>query len=140
MSGGMRFVCFLICLSVSACNRPGPHFRDLAVTRISVDGSVFDVRVRNELAEAQRLNAEYAPRLGQIGLRAAKAMAQVSGCTVTQVRGDQAIATGLLDCGGKVPRRSHASQSTGEIECVRVDRWVTDANGIPYEEYDCDPI
>ncbi len=140
MSGGMRFVCFLICLSVSACNGPGPHFRDLAATRISVDGSVFDVRVRNELAEAQRINAEYAPRLGQIGPRAAKAMAQVSGCTVTQVRGDQAIATGLLDCGGKVPRRSLAPQSTGEIECVRVDRWVTDANGIPYEEYDCDPI
>lgn len=94
----MKTACFLFILFLCACNRPGPHFRGLAATRVTVDGSVFDVRVRGELAEAQRINTEYAPRLGAIGPRAAKAMADVSGCHVRQVLGDQAIVTGLLEC------------------------------------------
>ncbi|KIN78378.1 hypothetical protein [Sulfitobacter mediterraneus] len=87
----------LIC-GMSACNTAGPHFRGLPATRITVEGSTFDVRVRGELAEAIRINAEYAPRFGPIQRRAGIAMAQVSGCTVKEVRGDQAQATGILDC------------------------------------------
>jgi hypothetical protein len=83
---------------LSACNTAGPHFRGLPATRITVEGSTFDVRVRGELAEAIRINAEYAPRFGPIQRRAGIAMAQVSGCTVKDVRGDQAQATGILDC------------------------------------------
>ena len=83
---------------LAACNTAGPHFRGLPATRITVEGSTFDVRVRDELAEAIRINAEYAPRFGPIQRRAGIAMAQVSGCTVKEVRGDQAQATGILDC------------------------------------------
>jgi len=85
-------------IGMSACNTAGPHFRGLPATRITVEGSTFDVRVRDELAEAIRVNAEYAPRFGPIKLRAGIAMAQVSGCKVKDVRGDQAQATGILDC------------------------------------------
>jgi hypothetical protein len=87
-----------LCCVLAGCNTAGPHFRDLPATRVEVDGSVFDVRVRGELAEAMRVNMQYAPRFGPIRDRAARAMAQVSGCVVTEVRGDQALATGLLDC------------------------------------------
>lgn len=97
-AGPMKTTCVLLILCLCACNRAGPHFRGLEATRVTVDGSVFDVRVRGELAEAQRVNTEYAPRLGAIGPRAAKAMAHVSGCRVRQVLGDQAIVTGVLDC------------------------------------------
>jgi hypothetical protein len=101
----MRFQYLILLLALlAACNTPGPHFRDVAATRVVVDGSVFDVRVKGDLAEAMRINPEYAPRFGPIRDRAARAMAAVSGCRVRDVLGDQALATGRLDCnGGKGP-------------------------------------
>ncbi len=93
-------------LLLVACNTPGPHFRGLPATRVTVEGSTFDVRVRDRLAEALRINPEYAPRFGPIQTRAGVAMQQVSGCKVTEVRGDQALATGLLDCGSGPPKQA----------------------------------
>ncbi|MFX4296734.1 hypothetical protein [Pseudosulfitobacter pseudonitzschiae] len=115
-----------------ACNTPGPHFRGLPATRVTVDGSTFDVRVRDRLAEALRINPEYAPRFGPIRDRAAVAMEKVSGCTVTEVRGDQALATGLLDCGRGPPHRTMTAG--GHYECVAVD---TPGAAVGYQ---CDPI
>ncbi|MGJ8545820.1 MAG: hypothetical protein ACSHWZ_10285 [Sulfitobacter sp.] len=92
-------VLFLIYAALAGCNTAGPHFRDLPATTVTVEGSVFDVRQRGELAEAIRTNREYAPRFGPIRERAATAMAMVTGCTVKEVRGDQAQALGILDCG-----------------------------------------
>ncbi len=111
---------FLILMGVAlvACNTPGPHFRGLPATRVTVDGSTFDVRVRDRLAEALRVNMEYAPRFGPIRDRARVAMEQVSGCKVTEVRGDQALATGLLDCGRGPPARTMTAG--GQYECFAV--------------------
>ena len=81
-----------------ACNAPSAEFRDVPPTRITVDGSVFDVRVRGTRAEAMRVNAQYAPRFGPIRGRAGRAMALASGCDVVEVLGDQALAFGILDC------------------------------------------
>lgn len=87
----------LMCLT--ACNTPSPHFAGLHATRVIIEGSTFDVRVKSLQAEALRLNAEYAPRLGPIGVRASKAMEQVSGCRVAKITGDAALVRGYLDCG-----------------------------------------
>ena len=86
-------------LLLAACNTAGPGFRGLPATRVVVDGSTFDVRVHENRAEAIRVNFEYAPRFGPIKERARKAMAQVSGCEVKSVGGDQAMAVGTLKCG-----------------------------------------
>ena len=94
-------VVFLILVACAACNGPTPHFRKSAVTRVTVEGSVFDVRVRGNMAEAQRISHEYAPRFGPIRQRAGYAMAHVSGCRVIEVLGDQALATGVLACEGE---------------------------------------
>lgn len=95
----VRFVLlFLLCAGLAGCNAPSPQFRDIPATRITVAGSVFDVRVRRERAEAMRVNAQYAPRFGPIRGYARTAMAEVSGCKVTEVQGDQALAFGVLDC------------------------------------------
>jgi hypothetical protein len=101
MSSGVMYrllILFGLVTMLAACNTPGPHFRGLNPTRITVEGSTFDVRVRDELAEAIRINSKYAPRFSPVRERAAIAMAQVSGCRVKEVRGDQALATGILDC------------------------------------------
>tara|TARA_R110002012_G_scaffold49936_3_gene129299 strand:+ start:882 stop:1280 length:399 start_codon:yes stop_codon:yes gene_type:complete len=98
----MKILIILLALVfLAACNTPGPHFRDVPPTRVMVEGSVFDVRVKGDLAEAVRVNPEYAPRFGPIRQRAAFAMAQISGCKVLDVLGDQALATGRLSCKGK---------------------------------------
>ena len=85
-------------LCLAACSGGTPYFRDLPATRVAVNGSIFDVRVRTELAEAVRVNPQYAPRLGPIRDRAALAMAQVSGCPLLDVLGDAAVTVGVLGC------------------------------------------
>lgn len=94
----MRFRIIPFLLLLPACDGGSPHFMGIEPTRVTVDGSTFAVRVKGELAEAVRTNAQYAPRMGPIGDRAARAMAQVSGCTVREIRGDQALILGILDC------------------------------------------
>lgn len=96
---------------------PSPAFRGTVPVRVEVEGSLFDVRVTGNRAEAMRLNPQYAPRFGPIRGRAAFAMEQVSGCRVVRLTGDQALAFGQLDCGGGfVP----LIVEPVEIECVPV--------------------
>lgn len=136
----MKHVVILGAILLAACNTPGPHFRDRPATRVSVADSVFDVRVRDELAEALRINPQYAPRLGVIRNRAAHAMAAVSGCRVKEVRGDQAMTTGLLECPDTPANGRVVPQTTGAFECIRTDRGQFDLPDSVYEDYDCDPV
>ncbi|SFG83680.1 hypothetical protein [Sulfitobacter dubius] len=95
----MRFFLFITMpIWLTACNAPSRDFRGVAAQQVTVDGSVFDVRIRGERAEAMRVNAQYAPRFGPIRGRAGRAMALASGCDVKEVLGDQALAIGVLDC------------------------------------------
>jgi hypothetical protein len=59
----------LTALALAGCNTPSMVFRGIAPTKISVDGSTFEVRVKGLLAQAIRTNVQYAPRLGPIGKR-----------------------------------------------------------------------
>ena len=88
----------LVAVASAACDGPSPHFMGIEPVRVEVDGSVFAVRVKGRLAEAVRTNVQYAPRMGPIGPRAAEAMRQVSGCEVREIRGDQALILGVLEC------------------------------------------
>jgi hypothetical protein len=124
-------------LTLAACNAPSPHFRGSPVTRVAVDGSVFDVRVRGNLAEAIRTNPQYAPRFGPIRDRAGFAMAQVSGCRVVEVLGDQALATGVLACKGR-PRGWIVPTAALSYSCLEVSQWVNDGPGPDYAEFECD--
>lgn len=127
----------VICgLVLGGCDRAGPHFRDVAPTRVTVEGSTFDVRVKPRLAEAIRINSEYAPRLGPIEHRAALAMSAVSGCKVVQVLGDAAQVTGVLDCGrGRPPL-----YLGGAFECLAVDQYSSEGLNSIFTEFDCQLI
>jgi len=131
------FRALFLCLLLTACNAAGPHFRGLPATRVTVAGSVFDVRVRENLAEAMRINGQYAPRFGPIRARAGLAMAQVSGCVVTEVRGDQALATGLLDCGDGPPRSPTYHGLPEPLHCVPVRGSKTQVFGQISIDLDC---
>ena len=125
--------------ALGACTVPSPHFRDVPATRVTVDGSVFDVRVRGNLAEALRVNMQYAPRFGPIRARAGFAMAQVSGCLVVDVRGDQALATGVLACNDRPPGWVVPDVPVS-YSCLEVGRWLNDGAGPGHAEFECDPI
>lgn len=126
-------------LALAACNSAGPHFRGLPATTVTIDGSTFDVRVNGRLAEAIRTNVQYAPRFGPISQRAGQAMELVSGCLVKEVRGDQAQATGILDCGtGEVPVDRLRPQ--GDYDCLTLDSHISPATHELVLEMDCSPI
>lgn len=131
----------LIVLAVAlccGCNAPGPHFRHLTATRVTVDQATFDVRINRRLAEAIRVNSQYAPRLGPIAGQAARAMELVSGCPVTEVRGDAAQITGILDCGdGPPPVILIAGLN---YECVAIDSYLGSADNATFVDYDCEAV
>lgn len=127
---------FLAMVLISACNTAGPHFRGLPATTVTVDGSTFDIRVNGKLAEAIRTNPEYAPRFGPIRARAGKAMEMVSGCRVKEVRGDQAQATGILDCGKGGPKPDRLKRQ-GEYDCITLDSYVSPATNEVVLDLDC---
>lgn len=131
----MRWAFFLF-LFLSACNSPHPHFRGIAPTTLTVDGSTFDIRVRNNLAEAIRTNAQYAPRLGPIEPRARSAIEMVSGCRVKEMRGDQAQLTGILDCGNGGPRIDRM-RPQGDYDCDVIDSFVVRSTNDLFLDLDC---
>ena len=131
----MRLCVILSFVLLAGCVNESRHFRGVGPLAVVVDGSSFDVRVRGNLAEAVRLNTQYAPRLGPMRARAGFAMAQVSGCRVTGLLGDQAVMTGVLDC-------STVTQLpvVPEYSCVDVVLWLQDRAHAGGAEYTCSPV
>jgi hypothetical protein len=131
----MRIV-LVVLIFLAACNTPGPRFRGLAATTVTIEGSTFDVRVNGRLAEALRTNSDYAPRFGPIRDRAKQAMELVSGCVVKEVRGDQALATGILDCGAGGPPIDRL-RPQGEYDCFPIDSYISPATLELVLDLDC---
>ncbi|WP_203227970.1 hypothetical protein [Roseovarius dicentrarchi] len=99
MSDLLRYLIPLAVLLCSACNTPGPGFRGVEATRITVAGATFDVRVDGARAEAIRLDRQWAPRLDSVAPQGVAAIERVSGCRVRRLGGDAALMTARLDCG-----------------------------------------
>ncbi|MGV6849750.1 MAG: hypothetical protein ACWA5A_15355 [Marinibacterium sp.] len=123
---------------VAACAMPSDHFRGQPVTRVDVEDSRFDVRVRGDLAESIRTGPAYAPRFGPIRYRAARAMALASGCEVTDVLGDQAVQVGLLDCGTGKPRKWGLAIPP-RYDCLEMPTGLTDGDGWELVDFECTP-
>ncbi|MEM1005849.1 MAG: hypothetical protein AAGB28_01815 [Pseudomonadota bacterium] len=127
----------LLCLVLlAACSGGSPYFHDIPATRVAVNGSVFDVRVRNELAEAVRVNPQYAPRLGPIRDRSLLAMAQVSGCPILDVLGDAAVTVGVLGCDRELGEKLiFGALLMRPYECVNYGY----SGGYGYQVFECTP-
>lgn len=95
----MRVSVLILCVMLAACNTPGPGFRGIAPVRVTVGQSRFDVRVDGRRAQAIRVNPEWTLRFASVAPRGAAAIAEVSGCRVKRIRGDQAVMLADLDCG-----------------------------------------
>lgn len=132
-----RTVLLLIAIALVGCNTPSLEFRGVAPVTITVDGSTFDVRIKDLRAQAIRTNIQYAPRMGPIGGRAKAAIEQVSGCKVTQVGGDQALISAVLNCGKGPPPPKPIGQ---DYECYSVGDLGVDDGDLSDLVLDCSPI
>ncbi len=133
----MRYFAVLALL-LTACNTPSPGFQGIEPVRVTVAPSVFDVRVKDGQAEAIRLNAEYAPRMGPIGPRATLAIEQVSGCTVRRLGGDQAMIRASLNCGRGAKRQPPPVPPS--YSCGVITRPAAGGPNARIEEIICDPL
>ena len=95
----MRFL-FAVTIILTGCDTPSRAYNSVPLSRVSVDGSVFEIRTNENRAEAIRVNAEWAPSLKSIEPRAVAAIEQASGCKVKRLRGDQAMMIADLKCKG----------------------------------------
>lgn len=130
---------FIVLVVLAGCNAPGLGFRGAPMTRVIVEGSVYDVRVVGNQAEAIRINEEYAPRLGPLGGRALVAIEYVSGCTARKAAGDAAVVTAYLQCPGQdqppiAPWRGSYNRT---VECLEIGSYVSGATQELITDYDC---
>ncbi len=130
-------VCLLVVTVLVGCNTPSLEFRGVAPVTITVDGSTFDVRVKDLRAQAIRTNIQYAPRMGPIAGRAKAAIEEVSGCKVSQVGGDQALISAALNCGKGPPP---AKPIGLDYECYSVGGLGTGDDDLSDLVLDCTPI
>ena len=129
---------YLVVLLLTACNTAGPGFRGVPATRITVEGSTFDVRIKDNRAEAIRVNAQYALRVGPIGARAQIAIEGASGCAVRKMGGDQAQIVAELSCKGAPPAAPR--HRAPEYSCWPVGlAQVPGPRALP-QEIECRPI
>lgn len=104
----MRWVVmFPLVLILSCCDTPGLRHMGVAPLQRSVGGMSFDIRVRDNLAEAIRTNSMWRPRMSEVAKNGSQAIAQATGCHVAWVRGDPSVLLAGLDCkdGRPVPRQ-----------------------------------
>lgn len=137
----LRFLGYsVLCLFLAACHAASPYFAGVPPKRMTIEGVVFDIRVRNGLAEANRISLRFAPRFQNVAVQAARAMRIVSGCEVVEVRGDPAQIVGILACDSVHPNPLPAG--TEVYDCVVIDRATGDPDVVLMEDYDCniDPI
>ena len=124
-------------LAVAACNTPSLEFRGIDPVTVIVDGSTFDVRVKGQRAQAIRTNTQYAPRMGPIGARASAAIEKASGCEVTQIGGDQALISAVLNCTkGATPPAPIAQ----DYECYSLGGIDVSGGDLSDLVLDCSPV
>ena len=92
--------CILVAASLSACNSPSVGFMAAQKQTVTVDGSTFDVRRKDDKVEVIRTNMEAVFSLRAILPRAAVAVRQATGCTPKDGTwvGDQAVMHVTVDC------------------------------------------
>lgn len=99
----MRFQlagCFFVAVTLAACNSASPGFVGIAAQTVSIDGSTFDVRRKDNKVELIRTNREAVFSLRSVIPRATQAVVQATGCTPKNETwtGDPAMMQVQVDC------------------------------------------
>jgi hypothetical protein len=128
----------VVSLFLAACHAGSPYFSGISAKRVQIEGMVFEVRVRSDLAEANRISPQFVPRFHEIAVQAARAMRVASGCDVIEVRGDAAQIVGVLAC--NPDRSTHVPTGAEFYDCVVIDRVTGDPDVVLIEDYECNIV
>ncbi len=85
-------------LCLVGCNTPTLDFAGIPPIRVEVDGSKFDVRLKGDIAQAIRVNTQWAPSATKMRPKFKVAFEQASGCEVEGMKGDAALMVAYLKC------------------------------------------
>ncbi len=98
-------IAILFAVTLAACDSPHPAFNSVERQTINVQGSVFRVRIKDDIAEAIRTNFEYRPKKLATFAKAAEAIKIASGCKVVAntMRGDPALMRAKIFCTQQTP-------------------------------------
>lgn len=87
---------FFLCAACGASTVP--QLRGLPPQTVTIEGSVFDIRMRGTKAEAIRTNFEFPAKYGPIRRKAITAIESLTLCKVGKTRGDPSVVIAELDC------------------------------------------
>lgn len=90
------FMVFSLCAACGASTVP--QLRRAPPQTVTVDGSVFDIRMRGTKAEAIRTNFEFPAKYGPIRRKAITAIETLTPCKVGKTLGDPSVVIAELDC------------------------------------------
>jgi hypothetical protein len=130
----MRALAFILLLC--ACDTPSPDFWGVPATRITVQGTAFDVRIKDRKAEAIRLNFEKKARWMIVGAKAGYAIEQLSGCKIKKLKGDPAVVYASLKCKGDADTRGILPQNL-TYDCDIDDTYISRGRGVEITEMNC---
>ena len=90
----------LMVLPLAACNTASPGFMGIEAETVTVEGSTFDVRRKDDVVELLRTSREFAPTLQSVVPQAAQAVILVTGCTprAGTWSGEQTLMRVRVDC------------------------------------------
>ena len=126
-------------LTLTGCNTASGYFGQSSVTQFEVEGSIFDIRVRDEAALAVRVSAEFMPEGVEIRQKAQVAIQKVTGCQVEYVLGDNNIILGLMDCDGFKQDWSKILAVSGVTDYICYDINILSCGGPNgYTTFQCD--
>ena len=96
----MRCASVLVLVFTAACNTPSPSFMGADAQTITVDGSTFDLRRKEDRVELIRTNQEIAFGIQDVLPKAAEAVRRLTGCTPVPGtwEGDAAMMRVEIDC------------------------------------------
>lgn len=96
-----RALVLLMFLTVmNGCNTPSIGFSQIEPRSITLGANTFDVRVKEDRAEALRMDAMYGTPLAVQTQIAVQAIEEVTGCEVLpqSITGDPAMVQATIDC------------------------------------------
>lgn len=111
----MRYA-WITLLPLAACDTGGLGFQNAPAQHVTIDGSDFTVRRRDNEVEVLRTNSEWAVRRTGMAQKMVAAIEATTGCTIAKnsLNGDQVMARARLACSKEL---TYAAPKPRDLDC-----------------------
>ncbi|WP_420861483.1 hypothetical protein [Algirhabdus cladophorae] len=132
----MRYALFLV-LALGACDTGGLGFMNAPAQQVTIDGSDFTVRRRENTVEVLRTNSEWAFARKGMAQKMVAAIEATTGCAVAKgsLQGDQVMARARLACSKEL---TYAAPSAArDLDCKPPESATRDGVTTILTDLDC---